>query len=726
MPEEGQSKPQERIRELESQVKNLTLQVEQLRADREAQSTRGRRANDPPPVYMPVKGRFVMARIILVIMTLMVGCAVALSLREESTTLLGSDSPFRDLAVMNLNIPLLACACLAALAIFAYLMGKWSMFMLLALTTIYSTFGWFFERRPVDVVLSDTTWAILSLTLLTLCYWLFNDLCIRDSRRFGRGKRRHALLAILNAAAFYVFLAQVVNREFSSYTAAVYGGFAVLAVLFAWRAETLGAHRNYLVRLFIAKAVILLNVALQFVLAGEWLLIALAFECLLLAIGYYWSGFVVLKVLDIILLVIATIMCIDAVKTHQDLTIDDVNFRTNWILAAGVAFLFLAISWYYERRVHGMRPRQRVVSGHWFLADTLWDIPRAVVSLLHAAAASLIILALTITDYGDSPTLPYLLVMFGVGLTVIGAVFRTPQIEIGAVLLVIAGHVGYYFFLSVNKPGFADQPRFAEYTIAVALYTYFAAFRWERFTERFRAVSAAEHYLSASIPYVAATVMLATLQNRIYILPSASLGHCGLGFALMALGALLRYTSLKSAALVALGLGTYSFVHGILTRHFEITDNPWIWAYALGITLILAVSERLMYLTTSQLRGLSPLGRQARTLLAFAAATVPFATVVTEVPESQQPLAWLAIAATAAILGTLFAESRYRWVALLVLLATIWVVFRQSHPQNAILFGGVVVVVILLVISWGVTLREKRSRNAPPPPPAVRSSSSHG
>lgn len=726
-PIEERQRAQDRIRELESQVKSLTLLVEELRADREAQVTRGRRANDPPPVYRPVTGRFVMARIILVIMTIMIGCAVALSLREESSSLIGSEDPLRTLALFNLDLPLLGCATLAALAIFAYLMGKWSMFMLLALSSIYCTFGWFFQTRPVDIALTDFQWALLSLAFITACYWIFNDLCIRDSRRFGRGKRRHAFLAILNAAAFYAYLAQAIQRDFEPYSWIFYAGFTGLAAVFAWRAETLGAHRNYLVRLFIAKAVILLNVTLQFILTGEWLLAALAVECLLLAMGYYWSGFVILKVLDIILLSVATALSIDAVKTHRELVFDGFYLRTNWLLAASMSLVFLAIAWYYERRVHGMRPRQRVVSGHWFLADTLWDIPRAVVSLLHAAAAALIVLAALITDFGDSPSLPYLLVGFGVLLTLIGAISRTPQIEIGAVLLVIAGHVGYYFFLSVDKPGFADQPRFALYTSAVALYTYFAAFRWERFTERFRAVSAAEHYLSASIPYVAATVMLTTLQARIYVLPSAAFGHCALGLVLMVAGALIRFTSLKSASLVALGIGAYTLLHGLLLRHVEVLVNPWIWGYALGITAMLAASERLMSATTSHLRGLSPLGRQARTLLVIAAAAVPFITIRTMMSESQQPLAWLGVSAGAAILGTLFVESRYRWVALLVLLSTVWAVFQQTQPQNALLFGGVVAVVAILILSWGVTLRAKRAHDAsPPPPPPIRGASPHG
>ncbi|MFA6240833.1 MAG: hypothetical protein WC655_07895, partial [Candidatus Hydrogenedentales bacterium] len=627
MSHSDQQDPQQRIRELESQVKTLSLQVEQLRADREAQSTRGRRAGDPPPAYKLPTGRFVIARMILVVMTAMVGCAVVLALRAESATLLDSEDPLRSLAALNVDLPLLGCALLAGCALFAYLMDKWTAFMLIALTDIYVTFGLFFVNRPVDIKLDEPTWTLLSFALLTLSYLLFNDLCIRDSRRFGRGKRRHALLAVANACAFYGILAHMVEQDFRAYSWVVYGSFVVVAILFAWRAETVGAHRNYLVRLFLAKAVILLNVTLQFVLSGEWLLVALAIECLLLAIGYYWSGFVVFKVLNLVILVVATVLCIDAVKTKQDFMAGEIYLRTNWILAACVCVLFLAIAWYYERRVHGMRPRQRVVSGHWFLADTLWDIPRALVSLFHAAAASLIILALLITDFGESPTLPYLLVVLGVALTVLGAVFRTPQIEIGAVLLVIAGHVGYYFFLGVNKVGFSDQPHFAIYTIAVALYTYFAAHRWERFTERFRAVSAAEHYLSASIPYVAATIMLATLQSRYYIIPSAVMGHCGLGLSLILLGALLRYTSLKSAGLVALGVGVYVFANALFTRQFELIGHRWFWGYTSGIVFALCASERVMFKSTSHLRGLSPLGRQARTLLIGSAGTIAFIAV---------------------------------------------------------------------------------------------------
>lgn len=617
---------------------------------------------------------------------------------------------------------LLTCSMVSVLALVFHATHRWLLFTWITLIATQGTYVFFFLAKPPQVDLSDRMYFWASNGFLTLSYVLFSMICITDAAKTGEFRKTVAPMAGVNSFVYFVLTWFAIRVNYPEYEWLFRLGFAAVLGTFALYANLAGPRRNYLFQIFIAKAVIVFTLALQAYLSHEWWLVAMAVECLGLAFSYKRSGAVVFKVLGLLLLAVTFGGCLVSVRMPGEVALGAYVIPGSWFACVGAAWVFVLAAWFYEHFVDRVAPADRTVHSQWFLADTMFDASPATMSLLHAAAAALVVLFITILDYGDRPELPYLLAGESVLLAVAGFMLRTPQVEVSSVLLLIAAHVSYHLFLFVNLAGFETQPNYAVYTVVVAAYTFFGGYLWERYLRRIRHGRAWEHHVLACVPHLAAVLMLATLIERNLPPIYAPIGHVGLGVAIMAVAAVTLLTALRTASLVAIGSGTASFYAGMYTAGASTADHPDFLAVLLLLLAGYVAAERLASLMAGETSAST--SSAVRSALVALAAALGLAGFLMWAPPERLTLYWLGHAVAGMALGVVFRESRYRWAALVVYFVAIGRAYSYDLTELAPLYqflSFAALCVPLLVISWGYsyyrlrTLRRLRARRGDGP-----------
>lgn len=705
-----------RIEQLEARLTRVTAELEDLRGRVEAHPDADSRDNATGPGW-PRRASFIwLARFVLVLMTAAVASATVLHLKSQGLSWSRVTELAPDLAALPIDYKLLACAVLVAFALVFYASRRWLTFFGAALFAMYLTFHFYFTRAGL-VPVSEDTWFWLSNGFLVLTYLLFSMGCVSESRNVGRRGRAAALLALVNSGLFFYFAGGAVDHRFPEHYWVFPIVFTFVLAVFAVLAETSGPRSNYLFQLFIAKALVVFTLAMSELLAGHWLCVVMALECLVLAVAYHRSGVVLLKVLNLVLLLVTFVLCVQDVRGYEIVQVGDYAIPATWILGGCVPALFLFIGWYYEKFANRLSPEERRLSGHWFLADTFLDAPCATAAMLHAAAAALIPATITIIAYGDQTTLPYILTIEALAFAVLGFAIRTAQVEVGAVLLLAAAHVSVYFFLAIGKSGFEESVWFLPATWGMVLLTYAAGWRWERYVRRIPARQPWEHHIVAVLPHLLATAMAATLLGRIIDGVEAPLAQNGLGLALMLVGLKLRYPSLTIAGLAAFVYGTATFAGQLLRIDGPVATT---WDFPLWLLAVLATfvaAERLLAAVGRREKS-SGAERVTRTLLVVTAAALGSAGLNEWAPDDQRTLLWLGLAAASALAGLLFSDSRYRWAGFAVFVVATVAALQIDAPRlpSRSLYYRIVaglVVVVVLVLSWTRAFRQRRAAERP-------------
>ncbi|NIA15153.1 MAG: DUF2339 domain-containing protein [Nitrospiraceae bacterium] len=614
----------------------------------------------------------------------------------------------------NLAYALITCAALAVVAVMFHAAHRWRIFTWVALLTTYGAYIYFFFRQPPALPISERDYFWLSNGFLTLCYAAFSLACIADVRRTDKHRRTVAPLAGLNSIVYFTLTWMAFGTHYPDQEWMFRTGAAVAMLGFAFLAETSGAHRNYIVQIFVAKAVILLSLAFESLLSGHQLVVALALECLGLALIYKRSGVVVFKVLGLLLLAFTFVGCLFEMKAPGAYTIAQYEIPARWLCCVGTATVFVIVAWFYEQFVSRWQPERRAVSGHWFLADTFLDARSATVAMLHAAAAAFILLTFTIIEFGDSPALPYLLATEAVLMGSMGFLFATPQVEVGGVLLLVAAHVCYHTFLAIGLPGFEQQAYYIPYTIALALFTYAGAYFWERYLRRTPGGNAWEHHFVAAVPYLVATFMLTTFIGRTMMGMDKPMVQAALGVALLVIGAITQYPGIKASGILAFAIATATNCSGLYASPESYALSPdFLPRFALVLGTY-ALGERLLVILQRQERIPSATEDHVRTLIVLAAVALGALGLYRYAPPGRLTLYWILLAVSVLAVGAIFRESRYRWTALLLLAASIVRAFaydlRRLEPLYAFLsFAGLSLA--LLAITWAYShYRRKRPR----------------
>ncbi len=710
MASQRQHDPEQRIHELEARVAALSSEVESLRAERRRLAQSGRRAGDPKPPEPPLARRIWLGRLLLLLMAAILASAATAVVRQAMAGSGSEQDLWRQFATFNINYTLLGLTCLGTVSLFAYFFRRFLTFITICLTCIYATFWTFIAgiAEPLNLSARGLFWT--SIIYLTLCFAVASWLGIYESLRPGRARKRAMWVALANTVAFCTSLYLIIQRYAPDSGWYIYIALAILAGFFAVLAESIGSYRNYLFQVFTATAILLLNVALQDRLSEERLLLALAIECLVLAAAYHASGIVVLKVLNLAALAVTVVLALRATKLGTPVPVAGVTLRENWLYGLTTCGLLVFAAYYYQRHIRSLDPHERRLSGHWFLADSFWDVPSTTAGLLHGAAAALIVVVLTIADFGDHPSLPYMLAAESIGFAVLGFVLRIPQLEVSAVMLVVASHVSYYFFLAIGKTEFSDQPNFLPYTVLVIAYTYFLAFRWEKYLHRLQKGHPWEHYFSAAVPYLVATAMLLTVVHRQILPMYVPVTHCAIGLGFILMGAAIIDGPIKTSGVAALCAGVAVFLDPFVTK-LSLRSTPLdAWGVPVAILVLLVLSERALLWGRRVEREQAVMERLSRSVLSVLFAAMGFVSVREFVPDDSVQLLWLGFVCLCIVLGTVFRENRYRWMAVFVLAGALAWTFAYEHmpwsDRTAKLFaGGSVGVFLLLIGSWGFTMR---------------------
>lgn len=704
-----QQQSEQRIHELESRVAELSKEVETLRAERRRLAQSGRRAGDPKPEAPPLLRRFWLSRSILLLTALILGVAVWLTTSRGLQASPVAET-WRQLSLLSINYLLLGVAFAFTLAFLAHLSRRFLTLIFICSACIYTTYWTCVAGALNGVDIGSRSLFLLSLLYFTLSYAAMAWLSIYESVGAGRERSRAMVVSFFNTVAYITTLALLVRLYAPATGWYIYIAAAVLAGFFAVLAESIGSYRNYLFQLFAATAILLCNAALYDLLTEERLLLALAVECLVLAAAYHTSGIVVLKVLNLAALAVTVVLGLRVTKLGSPVPLAGVTVRENWLYGLCTCGLLVLATYYYQRHIRNLDRHERRLSGHWFLADSFWDFPSSTAGLLHSAGAAMIVMVLTISDFGDRPALPYILAAGSICFALLGFVVRLPQLEVGAVMLIVATHVSYYFFLAIGKDAFSDQPNFLFYTLLVLAYTYYLAHRWEKYLHGLREGHPWEHYFSAAVPYLVATAMLLTVLSRQTLPESIPIAFGAAGAAFVLVGALAASAPIKTSGVVALLAGVAFFLDPFLTRFGMRTASDSQWGIPLALLGMLVLTERAMYWGRRTERALAVTERFTRTLLVMTFAGLGFICAREFGTADGRYLLWLGLAFLCTILGAVFRENRYRWNALFIIIAGMLWTFGLEHvgwrERPAVVFlAGAAGILLVLGGSWGFFLR---------------------
>ncbi len=125
-----------------------------------------------------------------------------------------------------------------------------------------------------------------------------------------------------------------------------------------------------------------------------------------------------------------------------------------------------------------------------------------------------------------------------------------------------------------------------------------------------------------------------------------------------------------------------------------------------GLLLLAYVAaERLMLILRRRDRAPLRIENLARTLLVLTAGSLGVLGLAAWAPERLLTPYWLGYAVVGIVLATLFGENRYRWAALLVVVAAVARIFLYERPHVPQLhlylsLGGAAIVALLLIVSW--------------------------
>lgn len=623
---------------------------------------------------------------------------------------------------------LATCSALALVALVFHALHRWLLFTWAALIATYLTHILFFMSRPANLDISPHEYFWLSNGFLGVCFVAFAFTCIIDAHKTGEYRRHVAPLAGTNSGIFLTLTFFAVHGQYLELEWMFRVGLTVLMIAFAVAARAVGPRRNYLFQVFIAKAVIMLTLAFQAYFSPHMLMVALSIECLALAFSHKRSGNVSFKAIGMILLFVVFVGCMFQLKTPGTVSMFSFSVPANWFCCAGAAFVFVVVAWFYEHFVRHIKPEDRTTRGQWFLADTVLDIHSGTAALLYAAAAAIILLTLTIIDLGTAPHLPFTLAAIAAMMIVGGILLRTPQVDFGGVLLLVAAHVCYHAFIWLKIPGFEQQPKYAAYTTLVALFTYAGAYLMERYLKRIRGGSVWRHNVVAAIPYFGATLMLTTLSGRILSGISLPLAQNTLGVALLLAGALTAYPAVKASGIFAMAIGTYTLytrgLHGSAPTY--INEDAFLIYFVL-ILLTFASGERLLAILQRQEQVPSKLENGLRTILVCVGAGLGVLGFDLYCTSEYLTVSWLALAVITVALGAVFRESRYRWTAFvlfcMIMVRAFAIDLRILSLEYAFI-SFAAVAGAFLVVTWAYSRHRRKhlqaaSQDAAPTEPAA-------
>lgn len=492
---------------------------------------------------------------------------------------------------------------------------------------------------------------------------------------------------------------------------------AAAMMLLAVAARGFGSKTSMTTQAYICSAIVLFAVALEASLQRHWFVIALSAECFAIAVVYKRLALTVLKTSQFFLIITVFLGSLSVLPYEETILYGETPIPLKWIAILSAVVFFTLTAWYYDHRVAVKPATLYAQEDHWFLANHRWNWSPSVMAVINTTFGALILIALTIYDLGNSPTLPFVLAGEGLIFALIGLLLGTPQMELSSVLLIVSSHVTYHFFWFTGREDFPNQPYFISLTVLVALISYLGSYFWERYLRRIEDGAPWEHDLLSSIPFVASTLVLITLFERVVPSVVAPVFEVGLGCVLMAAGALSLVMGVRIAAVTATLLGCGSFYIRSLDFRAPNTQHPQYLLLLFGLILMIAITERMLYVWERRAESESTRVRWLHHGMIVTTVAIGMTGLWHAVPQERLSLYWTALGVATLLFGVFLKCARYRFMALAVIFIVIGRLYLYDLSNltpvlKLIVFS--VITAVLLLISWGYARLRKPSTKSGP------------
>lgn len=607
------------------------------------------------------------------------------------------------------------CVLLAIIALVYQESHRWLLFSWAVMAATYITYGYCFQVQPAVIPLGSAAYFWFSTGALTTFFLLFALTSIAGRRRGGYYRPMAAPLAAVNMAAYYYYVVEAAQSHYPDHVWLVQAVLALSLFLIALLSETRGQRSNLLFQVYILGGVVVTSLALQAALSPAYFLIAMALECLVLTLFYQRSGVIGFKVIELGLMLATSGAVLAAAGLVAPVELVGWQMPANRFCAWGICLLFAVIAWLYEKFTVARAPERRTRSGHWFLADSRLDWDGSAMAMAHAVCGSFVLLILTIIEMSETPELPFILAAQAFVIWMIGLILLTPQVCVGAVLMLVAAHACYHVFLYLPLENFTAQQNYLAYTVALGVLTYLGGHAWERFLLRYRKEeSDIEHHLIVAVPFLISTTLLANLLTRELTPLHVPAAQGALGVGLVLLGSFNRYTGVKASGILAMMFAIHSFYTGLNHPVSPLDKEPLFLVYFALFLATCMGAERLFAFRKMHGVAGTRIEDALRTLLVWMAMVLGLLGLYRWSSAENLVFYLLAYAVIVLVLGVAFRESRYRWGALLLFGVVTYRAFTQFQdlpPIYQVLVFGVPGVV-LIIVSWAYSRRIARFRKA--------------
>ncbi len=705
------SDPPKRVDELEQEVSRLAESVRDLEAQRDALLRDARNRHHP---QAPNQHSWI-GRLILLALTAAAGSAAYFMFRGADFSFAQLTALGSDVAALDTDAWMLACVlCIGAAMVF-YVLHRRLLFGFAAMSALYGTHWAYFAEQPAALHFTDEHYFWISTALLTIAYTLLAYLSVHECRRHLKGRRRWALFAFVNATAFFATVRVSIEDAQPDRAWQFYLFFALLLTGMAVIAETPGPYRNAVFQLYVAMAVLMTNLALASLLDERWFALVLGAECASLAITFRQSGFVLFKLINVAILA-ATVVY--GVRLSTGVHVGEE--MAAWLASGTLAFILLTAAALYT---HGMRERtatERKTSGHWSFADTALDINTTALSVLHAAGATLVLIAAALFSFSDNDVLPFSMAGVAVALFLLGVFSQTPAIEFAGVLVLASAQAAYGYSFMMDVDTSLDAYTARALAGALAAVSIAIAWRWDYTMRRDETATALEYAAGIAVPYIAAGLMIAAVTQESILPEYAEAVQYAAAIACLIAFRRWRSGGMRIVALTLTLTGAMSFV--LVCAWPAMTGNAvahyWPW-FAVALLAPL-VAERILTLQFGTNRW--PAADAARTVLVVLGCLTGLIGLFCGAPEYQRAWWWLAMAGVAAVCGIAFREGRYRWSAMITLVAAVVLIATSAADEATTVrvfpfIAASIAVSGILVVSWAAAMRNQwaghRHRDTP-------------
>jgi len=607
---------------------------------------------------------------------------------------------------------LLTTSVLAAATLLFHLSHRWMPLSWAALAAAYAAYLWLFVWNTQEALTGPPAFW-LPFSFLSLNYVLFMLTGIVDARRRGGDSPAAVRLALANFTLFSLLGWSAVEGAYPGYSWVLFLTLAAANAFLVPVAERRGGLRGSLA----AMAALVLAAAAADALPRALLLWALPLEALVLLAVYRWQQAAVYLKLSLLFSALTFALAMFSLNLAGQYTLDGLVLPSNWLAIGGPALVFALLAAAYEHAVPKSRSGRPMRRRKADKRKPAFRIDPAAVSVLHAAATALLLMTFGILHWGSEPLLPFVLMLLAIGGAAAGLLLRTPQLEIGAVLLLGGAHVCFHIFYWGSVDGFMSHPWFDLGAALLAAVTFAAARAWERYLERIQRharekggeqdwTADLEHQIIAALPYVGGAFTLTTLLA--HVLPALYLpgGQAALGVAMVLVGYRYDFNGAKAAGVFAMAAATVSFYTEVYARPELLANRPLFLAAMGGYLAAMALAERLVAYLESREAHPAKIEDLLRSSMVAVLLTMGALGLFEATPPLLLPAGLLAFGAVLMLAGVVFRESRYRWASLAIFAVAVGaavVGLDFDHVGSFLSFAAAAAV--LLAVSWIYTRR---------------------